>query len=164
MSKGTRVTAPRLLVVLAKTYRALSALAERSTAAAGLGNSDFMVLEALLHKGPLTISEIQAKVLLASGSMTAAADRLEKKGLVIRKTIAEDRRARLLELTPEGRALIASVFEKHAQDLEASMAVLGDDERQQLYGPLKKLGLFAAETLERQRTGRDIRKDTGTEK
>jgi MarR family 2-MHQ and catechol resistance regulon transcriptional repressor len=138
------VTAPKLWVVLNKCHRALGLLAEQSITAAGLCLSDFMVLEALLHKGPLTITAIQAKVLLASGSMTAAVDRVERKGLVVRKTTPTDRRARLLELTPEGRRTATALFEKHAQDLEALMAVLSDAEKQRLYVLLKKLGLSAA--------------------
>jgi MarR family 2-MHQ and catechol resistance regulon transcriptional repressor len=106
--------------------------------------SDFMVLEALLHKGPLTITAIQAKVLLASGSMTAAVDRVEKKGLVVRKTTSTDRRARLIELTPEGRRAAKALFEKHAHDLETLMSILSDNEKQRLYTLLKKLGLFAS--------------------
>jgi MarR family 2-MHQ and catechol resistance regulon transcriptional repressor len=131
-------------MVLGKCHRALGLLAERSIAEAGLCLSDFMVLEALLHKGPLTITAIQAKVLLASGSMTAAVDRVEKRGLVVRKSTPTDRRARLLELTPEGRRMAKALFEKHAQDLEAPMAVLSDGEKQSLYALLKKLGLSAA--------------------
>lgn len=147
-NKTTRLTAAQLWIVLARSHRALSALVERSIANLGLGVSDFMVLEALLHKGPLTISEIQAKVLLASGSMTAAVDRLEQRGLVVRKTTATDRRARILELTPEGRSLVQTAFQEHSRDLERVMSVLDDDEKQQLYGPLKKLGQSAAEALE----------------
>ena len=49
-------------------------------------------------------------MLLASGSMTAAVDRVESMGLVIRKTTAKDRRARVLELTPKGRRLIERAF------------------------------------------------------
>ena len=87
-----------------------------------------MVLEALLHKGPLTISEIQAKVLLASGSMTAAVDRVESMGLVIRNTTDKDRRARILELTSKGRRLIERAFAGHARHLEHAMSVM-DGER-----------------------------------
>ena len=108
-----------------------------------------MVLEALLHKGPLTISEIQAKVLLATGSMTAAVDRVESMGLVIRKTTDKDRRARLLELTPKGRRLIERAFRDHAQHLEKTMSVLDGEERRRLHAGLKKLGQFVAATLER---------------
>ena len=74
------VNAAKLWIVLARCHRVLAISVERSIAGLGLCLSDFMVLEALLHKGPLTISEIQAKVLLASGSMTAAVDRVEADG------------------------------------------------------------------------------------
>jgi len=112
----------------------------------GLCLSDFAALEVLLHKGHLTISEIQAKVPLASGSMTAAVDRIEKKGFIVRKTTPEDRRARLLELTPAGKRVVESAFKKHAQDLEAVMSVLSEEEKRQMYALVKKLGLFAAES------------------
>jgi MarR family 2-MHQ and catechol resistance regulon transcriptional repressor len=66
-SKQRKPNAAQLWIVLARCHRAVSTLVERSIADLGLCLSDFMVLEALLHKGPLTISDIQAKVLLASG-------------------------------------------------------------------------------------------------
>jgi MarR family 2-MHQ and catechol resistance regulon transcriptional repressor len=123
-------------------------IAERSVAEAGLGLSDFAALEALLHKGPLTITEIQSKVLLATGSMTAAVDRLERKGLVTRRDHPSDRRAKRLELTPEGKRIVESAFRRHAVELEAAVAILNGTEKRQLYGVLKKLGLFAAEARE----------------
>src|SRR5712692_10956995 len=150
MKKSPRITAPRLWLVITKSYRALSLLAEQSIANAGLCLTDFAALEALLHKGPLTISQIQEKVLLASGSMTAAVDRLEKLGLVVRKASPSDRRARVVELTAEGKRLAASSFERHAKDLEALMSVLSEKEMEQVYRVVKKLGLLAAEKLEEQ--------------
>src|SRR6266568_7912184 len=102
-SIGRRITAPRLWTVITRCHRVLALLAEESIAQAGLCLTDFAALEAVLHKGPLTISEIQDKVLLASGSMTAAIDRLEKMRLVVRKSTARDRRARVVQLTPEGK-------------------------------------------------------------
>ena len=146
-TKQTKLNAAQLWIVLARCHRAVSALVERSVADLGLCLSDFMVLEALLHKGPLTISDIQAKVLLASGSMTAAVDRLEKRDLVIRKTTTADRRARVLELTTEGHQLIDRAFKEHSADLERVMSVLDTAEKSELYAGLKKLGQFAAETL-----------------
>jgi MarR family 2-MHQ and catechol resistance regulon transcriptional repressor len=142
--------APRLWLVIAKSYRALSLLAEQSIANTGLCLTDFVALEALLHKGPLTISEIQDKVRLASGSMTAAVDRLERLGLVVRKSSPSDRRARVVELTVQGQRLAASCFERHAKDLEGLMSVLSEREMEQLYGSLKKLGLLATEKLDQQ--------------
>ena len=150
MKKLDRITAPRLWLVIAKSYRALSLVAEQSIANTGLCLTDFAALEALLHKGPLTISQIQEKVMLASGSMTAAVDRLEKLGLVVRKSSPHDRRARVVELTAKGKRLAASSFERHAIDLEALMSALSAKEKEQLYGSVKKLGLLAAEKLNQQ--------------
>src|SRR5438270_13062306 len=121
MKKSDRITAPRLWLVIFKSYRVLSLLAERSIANTGLCLTDFAALEALLHKGPLTISEIQDKVRLASGSMTAAVDRLEKLGLVERKASPSDRRGRGGQPTREGERLAASSFERHAKDIEELM-------------------------------------------
>jgi MarR family 2-MHQ and catechol resistance regulon transcriptional repressor len=80
--------------------------------------SDFAVLEALLHKGPLPVNEIGKKVLLTSGSITVAVDRLEKKGLVERRAHGTDRRARIVHLTKEGRKQITRVYGEHAADME----------------------------------------------
>jgi MarR family 2-MHQ and catechol resistance regulon transcriptional repressor len=126
-----------------------------------LGLSDFAALEALLHKGPLTITEIQAKVLLASGSMTAAVDRLERKGLVTRRSTTSDRRAKVLELTPEGKRVVEAAFRRHAVELEAAMAILNGTEKGQLYDLLKKLGLFAVEA--RAEAGKDLKTVTRKE-
>lgn len=138
------MTAPKFWVVLARCHHALNLLVERDIAGLGLCLSDFMVLEALLHKGPLTISQIQAKVLLASGSMTAAVDRLESRGLAVRKPAPDDRRSRRIELTSAGRHLIEGVFQQHAQHLEDAVAVLDEKEKQQVYDGLKKLGRSVA--------------------
>jgi MarR family 2-MHQ and catechol resistance regulon transcriptional repressor len=153
MSTSAQVEAPRLWIVLTRCYRAVSQIAETSIAEAGLCLSDFAALEALLHKGPLTITEIQAKVLLASGSMTAAVDRLERKGLVTRRATPSDRRAKVLELTLEGKRVVEAAFRRHAGELEAAMAILNRTEKRQLHGLLKKLGLFAAEA--RAEAGKD---------
>jgi MarR family 2-MHQ and catechol resistance regulon transcriptional repressor len=144
MSTKANPQAPRLWLVLWRCHRALSQIAERSIQDAGLGLTDFAALEALLHKGPLTITAIQGKVLLASGSMTAAVDRLEKKGLIKRGPAASDRRAKVLDLTPEGRRVVETAFRRHTAELESAMAVLNVNEKRQLYALLKKLGLFAA--------------------
>lgn len=141
---GAPIDAPHLWMVMMRCYHAMRLVAEESIAKTGLCLTDFAALEALLHKGPLTITEIQDKVLLASGSMTAAVDRLEKKGLLIRTTTTADRRAKVLQLTAEGKRLIEAVFQAHAAELEAASSVLNAAEKQKLYVLLKKLGLFAA--------------------
>ena len=145
MSEETRTDAPGLWLVLLRSYRALSHVAERSISGTGLGLTDFATLEALMHKGPLTIGEIQSKVPLALGSMTAVVDRLERKGLILRTPSTADRRAKVLKLSPKGRAAVEEAFRRHAADLESAMAVLTIREKRQLRALLKKLGRFAAE-------------------
>lgn len=149
MSVKTEVTAPGLWLVLSRCYRTVARIAEESIDETGLCLTDFMALEALLHKGPLTITEIQSKVLLATGSMTAAVDRLEGKGLIRRGPSSEDRRAKVLHLTAEGTRVVKTAFQHHAEALEAAMTVLNQSEKQRLYALLKKLGLFAAPLKER---------------
>jgi MarR family 2-MHQ and catechol resistance regulon transcriptional repressor len=132
----------------------LSQIAVRSIEETGLGLSDFAALEALLHRGPLPITEIQRKVPLAMGSMTAAVDRLEKRGLIMRTPAKDDRRAKVLKLTPEGRRVVKTAFSWHASELEAAMTVLNVTEKHQLHALLKKLGLFAAGALEQRKADR----------
>ena len=144
MIRETPTDAAHLWLVLARCHHALSHVAERSIKETGLGLTDFAALEALLHKGPLSITEIQSKVPLALGSMTAAVDRLEKKGLILRTPSPEDRRAKILKLSRKGRAVVEGAFTRHAADLETVMDVLSQREKRRLYDLLKTLGLFAA--------------------
>ena len=144
MNRKAPIDAAHLWLVLVRCHHALRHIAERGIKHTGLGLTDFVALEALLHKGPLTITEIQSKVPLALGSMTAAVDRLEKKGLILRTLSREDRRAKVLRLSPKGRAVVEAAFSRHAADLETVMAVLDQREKRQLHDLLKKVGLFAA--------------------
>src|SRR3989475_10489774 len=105
-----------VFLVLWKAARALEAYAEKSISELEMCGSDFAVLEALLHKGPLPINEIGKKVLLTSGSITVAVDRLGTKGVVERRAHGTDRRARVVHLTKAGRKLIMRVYADHAAD------------------------------------------------
>jgi len=135
-----------LWLVLGKAYRTLAAHAEKSLnrTRAGPGDSDFRVLEALLHKGSLPVNTIGPKVWLTPGAISVAVDRLEKKELVKRKH-TDDRRVRLVELTANGRALITKTFRKHAAAMEEVAGVLSKEERLMLLRLLKKLGKGGAD-------------------
>jgi MarR family 2-MHQ and catechol resistance regulon transcriptional repressor len=111
-------------LVLWKAARAVETRAHESIGHTGLGATDFAVLEALLHKGPLPVNTLGRKLLLTSGSITAAVDRLEDKGLVSRADDPNDRRVRVVELTREGRKLIVPAFARHEKDLEQAVSAL----------------------------------------
>ncbi len=110
----------------------------------GLGESDFRVLEVLLHKGAMPVNAIGPKVFLTPGSISTAVNRLHEKGLVSRTGSQTDRRVHVVDLTTEGRTLIDRVFSAHAKHLDELTGVLTNSERTQLAEALKKLGKHAA--------------------
>lgn len=138
-----------LWLVLWRAARSVEEHASRHIASLGLCASDFAVLEALLHKGPMAIGELGSKVLLTSGSMTTAVDRLVMRGLVERHDATDDRRARVVFLTRDGRALIERAFAEHRAALEFAMSPLTAAERKSLVQLLRKLGLGARSLLDR---------------
>ena len=148
VSSPKREAATRVWIVLWKAARAIEQNAIRSVSALGLGLSDFAVLEVLLHKGPLPVNVIGRKVHLTSGSITAAVDRLESRKLLRRSADPKDRRGRIVQLTGTGRHLIERAFQKHALDMEETMAVLRSKERVELVRLLKKVGMWAAARLD----------------
>src|ERR1700730_10088335 len=133
-------------LVFMKAFQALVPHAAESVKQTKLGDSDFRVLEVLLHKGPLPVNTIGPKVWLTPGSISVAVDRLVKKGLVSRQDHPDDRRVRKVELTSKGRALISRGFGEHAAAMEDVVNVLSQNERLTLLRLLKKLGKHAAET------------------
>jgi MarR family 2-MHQ and catechol resistance regulon transcriptional repressor len=136
-----------LWLVLWKAFHAVEAHAHRHIATLEMGVSDFGVLEALLHKGPLTVKELGAKVLLTSGSMTAAIDRLESRGLVDRSEGAGDRRVKVIRLTSRGNTLIQKEFEKHRVAMEDAVSTLGEPDRATVIDLLRQLGTGAEKQL-----------------
>src|SRR5882672_7225881 len=110
-----------LWLVLMKAYRSMARHAQRSIAA----------------------NEIGRRIQLTSGSITAAIDRLEARGLVERSADAGDRRVKKVALTRSGRALITRNFDKHKADLDDAADGLTRADRETLIALLKKLGMTA---------------------
>ena len=107
----------------------------------GMTLSQFSVLEALLHLGPMCQKEIAEKQLKSGGNMTLVIDNLEKRGLVRRERSQEDRRVIIVNLTAPGTNLIAEYFPLHARAIEHEMSVLTSKEQDQLAMLARKLGL-----------------------
>ncbi len=133
-----------LWLVLMKAFKAVEREALRSIAGTGVCFSDFQVLELLLHKGPLPVNMIGAKIGLTSGSITTAIDRLAARSLVTREDDPNDRRTRVVHLTGAGQTLIESAFERHSSDMQRIFDTLSQDEKASLTALLKKLGQAAA--------------------
>src|SRR5882762_3094592 len=135
-------------LVMMKAMRALTRYAGADIEDTGLGLSDFGVLELLLHKGPLPVNTIGPIVDLTPGSISIAVDRLFAKGLVSRVESAEDRRVRIVALTPRGKDLIVSAFRKHSGQMKRVFSELSPEELRGLEVTLKKVGKRAAALME----------------
>ena len=133
-------TAAHIRLVLWKTAKAIDKVDRASIADTGLQLSEFTIMEVLKHKGPLTITAIGEKVLLTSGSMTAAINRLERKGYVRRRRDASDGRCFHVHLTEVGRSVIDQAYAKHATNLERVAEALTPTERETLVRLLKTIG------------------------
>jgi MarR family 2-MHQ and catechol resistance regulon transcriptional repressor len=143
MTRGFQGT-DHVWLVMMKAMRALTRYAAAGIEETGLGLSDFGVLEVLLHKGPLPVNTIGPIVDLTPGSISIAVDRLFAKGLVSRVESAEDRRVRIVALTPLGEDLIVPAFRKHSGQMKRVFSELSPDELRGLETALKKVGKRAA--------------------
>src|ERR1700733_938012 len=127
-------------LVMMKAMQAVTRYGLAGLEESGLGISDFAVLEALLHKGPLPVNVIGPKVNLTPGSISVAVDRLLAKGLVSRAECLQDRRVRIVALTPRGKSVITPIFRAHVATMEKVFAGLSLDEMRHLEGQLKRIG------------------------
>jgi MarR family 2-MHQ and catechol resistance regulon transcriptional repressor len=140
-------TAAHIRLVLWKAAKAIEKVDRASIAGTGLQLSEFTIMEVLKHKGPLTITAIGEKVLLTSGSMTAAINRLARKGYVRRRRDTSDGRRFHVHLTEVGRSIIDQAYAKHAANLERVAEALTPPERATVVRLLKTIGR-RAETLD----------------
>lgn len=146
MDGDVRLARPlKLWVVLARAYQAIGRQISADIAEHGLTITEFGILEALHHKGPLLLGEIQKKVLVTSGGITYLVDRLVAKGLVRREDCPSDRRARFAVLTPAGTRLIARIFPAHAERIREVVGGLSAREQEEAIALLRRLGIAAAE-------------------
>jgi len=136
----------KLFVVLTRASNAVVRSIRDRVELDGLTDTEFGILEALYHKGPLLLGDVQKKILLSSGGVTYTVDRLAEKGFVERRECERDRRARYAALTPKGEALMKHLFPGHADRIEEAVAGLSAREQDEAIVLLRKLGLGAEPT------------------
>ncbi|HAV13140.1 MAG TPA: MarR family transcriptional regulator [Opitutae bacterium] len=141
MAKIYQHSGSHLFLLMWKASRAVMTYDQASIGQSGFSSlSDFAVLEVLLHKGSLPVNTIGEKVMLTSGSITTAVQRLEKKELVRREKSAEDARVVHVHLTETGRALIEEAFEAHSANLDQLFETFEIKEREQFAALMRKIG------------------------
>ena len=141
MPKIYQHSGSHLFLLFWKASHAVMRYDHESIATQGFASlSDYAVLEVLLHKGALPVNAIGEKVLLTSGSITTAVQRLEKKGLVMRGRSEGDARVVLVHLTDKGLSMVQEAFARHAENLDDLFIEFSEDERIQFAGLVRKLG------------------------
>ncbi len=134
-------TALNCYTKLMRAADSVTSRVNRTMSVAGLTISQFGVLEALYHKGPLCQRDIAAKILKSTGNITLVIDNLEKQGLVKRERISEDRRYLTVSLTDQGETRISAAFSKVEAAIIVEMGLLATHEQELLGRLCKKLGL-----------------------
>jgi MarR family 2-MHQ and catechol resistance regulon transcriptional repressor len=135
------VRALNAFITLARASEAVAARLQRDLAGKRLTTSQFGVIEALLHLGPLCQGELAGKLLRSGASMTSVVEGLEKRGLVVRQRTEEDKRFVRVALTGKGRRLIQEIFPGHAETVTRLFSVLTAEEQEQLRRLCRKLGI-----------------------
>ena len=121
------------------TNSLLGRLAERNSIGE-LTYSQFAVLEALYHIGPMTAGEVSQKVLKSGGNLTLVIDNLERDGLVRRERDGKDRRVIHVHLTEAGKGKVEAVLPGHVAALVDEFKVLSAGEQRTLGELCRKLG------------------------
>jgi MarR family 2-MHQ and catechol resistance regulon transcriptional repressor len=114
--------------------------ASRHLGGTGLTLTQFAVLEALYHLGPMSLSDIAQKILTSGGNLTMVVGNLERLGLAHRQRCPEDRRMLIVVLTAKGKAMIRKIFPEHAEAIVEFMGALSPAEQEQLGDLCRKLG------------------------
>jgi MarR family 2-MHQ and catechol resistance regulon transcriptional repressor len=135
-------------LIILKAWQSMSRYLLPSLLEEGLGESDFRVLEVLLHKGPMPVNAIGPKVYLNPGSVSVAVDRLYKKGFVSRVECSEDRRVRTVSLTEEGRRMFVPLFRRHTALIKLAFQDVSVEELKGVELVLKKIGKRAKSLAE----------------
>ena len=144
MSPAQSQRAQERLALLTYVKLMRAANAARNYAARSLGGdltiTQFAVLEAVYHLGPMSLSDIAQKVLTTGGNLTMVVGNLEKQGFVRRQQPPEDKRVQVVVLTGKGKTLIRQVFPQHAAAIAEYLSILGPEEQTQLGELCRKLG------------------------
>lgn len=117
----------------------------------GITATQFAVLEALYHKGDLSIGEVKDKILSSSGTIPVVVQNLEKEKLLERTQDESDRRKFILHITEKGRNLMDKVYPENESIIISILSILDKDEQEKLVNYMKKIGGIKIDGEESQR-------------
>lgn len=127
-------------VKLMRAANAARSYASRSLSETRLTLTQFAVLEALYHLGPMSLSDIARRVLTTGGNLTMVVGNLEKQGLARRQSCPEDKRVLIVVLTTKGKTLLRDIFPGHAAAIVQFLSILNPEQQERLGELCRKLG------------------------
>ena len=135
----------RLYIALTRTYKKLLDMDLRNIRGYGLNATEFGVLEFLYNKGSHPLQQIGNHILITSGTITYVIDKLEKKGLIIRRSCEKDRRIIYAEITESGRNKMSEILPNHYTTFTEAFEGLTPVEKEQTIALLKKISFYSKE-------------------
>lgn len=135
----------RLYIALTRTYKKLLDMDLRNIRSYGLNATEFGVLEFLYNKGSHPLQQIGDHILITSGTITYVIDKLEKKGLIIRRSCDKDRRIIYAEITETGRNKMSEILPSHYTTFNEAFEGLTPTEKEQTIELLKKISFYSKE-------------------
>jgi MarR family 2-MHQ and catechol resistance regulon transcriptional repressor len=130
----------KTITILFRATRTLEDIIKREVESYGISLSEFMVMEALFHKGTLSVNEVLSKILIPNSSMSYVIDQLLTKGLIEKNRDFDDHRIYRLNLTEAGTRFMKKIYPRHQRALRLILDKLSLDEEMLLQESLKKIG------------------------
>lgn len=130
----------KIVIALHRVTNHLDRGTAKIASAYGLSLGQFSVLEALFHKGAMSVGEVQMKILSSSGTIPVILNNLQKRGLITKRHDLFDKRRSLIDLSLKGRELISEVYPVNEAYLSRALSGLTDKEQSALLSLLKKTG------------------------
>ena len=130
----------RLLEALASFERAYARWVEAPLHNSNLTYARIRLLGVLSRKGPQIMSALGDELVVSPRSITVLVDALENSGLVRRNAHPTDRRATIIELTPQGVETCATMYTQHAAAVSELFSDLSEDDQRELLRLLNMLG------------------------
>ncbi len=136
----TEVRALNAFIALQRAAESVESATQAEIVKADLTQSQFGVLEVLLHLGPMCAKDLAGKLLRSKGNLTLVVENLEKRGLIKRTRNDDDQRIQTVTLTNKGRKLIMAIFPEHVRGITTALAALTATEQETLRHICRKLG------------------------
>lgn len=130
----------KIFIGMSRTLNKINRATNKVYKKYGLTNGQFAVLEALYHKGDLSVGEVQDKILSTSGTIPVIVKNLEKEGFLEKRNDESDKRRFILHITQKGRELLDIVYPENEAIIVSMISIWNEEEQEDILNYMKKFG------------------------